>query len=330
MQLRFESEAPEPLLACPRALAPSCSPASIAFVPSCPQVAATRRPFERTLLVLSLFKLRIGVLITLTALVGYVATPGHAASAAQVLALTLATLVSSCAAGAFNQWFERDSDRRMARTRGRAFASGALPAHPAWPALFAAMLLLSTAAAAVSVSLLAAAFVFAGAVTYALIYTVWLKRRTAWNIVIGGAAGSFAALAGAAASDPLLPPMAWALALVLLLWTPPHFWSLAIAGAADYAAAGVPMLPNVIGAERTARVVHASTLALVASSLLPLLAGAGVVYLIAVIAGGGWFLWRSWLLKLAPSRDRAIKCFLASLLQLCLVLGGLCLDVIVG
>lgn len=287
---------------------------------------ATRRPFERTRLVLSLFKLRIGVLITLTALVGYVATPGHAAGAAQVWVLALATLLSAGAAGAFNQYFERESDRRMARTRGRAFASGALPAHPAWLFLFAALLLLSIAAAAVLVGPLAAAFICLGALTYALVYTVWLKRRTAWNIVIGGAAGSFAALAGAAASDPSLPPMAWALALVLLLWTPPHFWSLAIAGAADYAAAGIPMLPNVIGNERAARIVHWSTLALVAATLLPAFAGAGLIYLAGALAGGGLFLWRSWQLARAPSRATAIACFLASLAQLCLVLGALCLD----
>jgi len=284
---------------------------------------------ELTRLVLSLFKLRIGLLITLTALVGYVATPGHAASGLKVLVLGLATLVSAGAAGAFNQYFERETDRLMARTRGRAFASGVLRAHPAWPALFVALWLLSSAAAAAAVGLLAAAFVALGALTYALVYTVWLKRRTAWNIVIGGAAGSFAALAGSAASDPTLPPMAWALALVLLLWTPPHFWSLAIAGQADYAAAGVPMLPNVIGTPRAARVVYWSTLALVASTLLPWLAGAGLVYLAGALAGGGLFAWRAWRLMRAPTRATAIACFLASLVQLSLVLGALCLDVLV-
>ncbi len=83
----------------------------------------------------------------------------------------------------------------------------------------------------------------AGALVYAVVYTVWLKRRTWWNIVIGGLAGSFAVLAGAAAVDPALSPQAWLLTIVLFLWTPPHFWSLAIAFRDDYAAAGVPMLP---------------------------------------------------------------------------------------
>jgi len=276
--------------------------------------------------VLGLFKLRIGVLITLTALVGYVVTPGHAASAGQVLVLLLATLVSAASAGGFNQYYEHETDRLMARTRTRAFVTGALPHHPAWLVLFAAMLLVAVGSAWVVVNPQAAMFVFLGAFFYAVVYTVWLKRRSWLNIVIGGLSGSFAALAGAAAADPDLGPLPWLFALILFLWTPPHFWSLAIANRADYAEAGVPMLPVVVGNERAARIVRISTLALVIASALPAWFGAGTVYLVGALAGGGYFLYRSHQLVLAPSRQTAIACFLASLVQLSAVLAAACID----
>lgn len=280
--------------------------------------------------VLGLFKLRIGVLITVTALVGFVATPGHAANGWQVLVLALSTLVAAAAAGAFNQYYERDSDRLMLRTRGRAFANGTFAPGPGWLLLMAALLATATASAWWLVNPLAAAFVFLGAFFYGVVYTVWLKRRSWSNIVIGGLSGSFAVLAGAAASDPALGPLPWSLALVLFLWTPPHFWSLAIAGQADYAAAGIPMLPVVVGAPRAARIVHWSTLALVASSLLPCVFGAGWIYFVGAAVGGALFLYRSYRLAHHPTRQTAIACFLASLVQLCLVLGGICLDVALG
>ncbi len=277
--------------------------------------------------VLGLFKLRIGVLITVTAMVGFVATPGHAAKGWQVLVLALSTLVAAAAAGAFNQYHEREIDRLMVRTRGRAFANGTFSASPGWLLLMASMLAAAIAGAWLLVNPLAAIFVFLGAFFYGVVYTVWLKRCSWSNIVIGGLSGSFAVLAGAAASDPTLGPLPWSLALVLFLWTPPHFWSLAIAGQADYAAAGIPMLPVVVGTPRAARIVHWSTLALVASSLLPCAFGAGWIYLIGAAAGGGLFLYRSYRLAHMPTRQAAIASFLASLVQLCLVLGAICLDV---
>ncbi len=288
---------------------------------------AERSPLILAREVIGLFKLRIGVLITVTALVGFVATPGHAATGFQVLVLALATLIASASAGMFNQYWEHDSDRLMVRTRGRAFVTGALPHHPAWLLLMAVMLAGSIGAAWVWVNPLAATFVFLGAFFYAVVYTVWLKRRSWLNIVIGGLSGSFAVLAGAAASDPTLGPLPWSFALILFLWTPPHFWSLAIAGQADYAAAGVPMLPVVVGPERAARVVLWSTWALVLCSLLPVLFGAGWIYLVGAIGGGGYFIHRAQRLARLPNRHTAIRSFLASLVQLCAVLGAACLDV---
>jgi len=275
-----------------------------------------RRPARLARDVISLFKLRIGMLIMITALVGLAVTPGAAVSGGQVLVLALSVLVASASAGAFNQYAEHDSDRLMARTRGRAFVTGALPHHPAWLLLIGALLAGAVGAAWSALNGAAAMYVFLGAFFYAVVYTVWLKRRSPWNIVVGGLAGSFAVLAGAAAVDPNLGPLPLLLALVLFLWTPPHFWSLAIANARDYEAAGVPMLPVVVGPARAARIVLASTVALALASLLPLAFGAGPVYGIGAAAGGLYFVGKSWQLARAPSRATAMGSFFASLIQL--------------
>ena len=200
-----------------------------------------------------------------------------------------------------------------------------------WAAFVAAAVLLYYVArldlprrAAARASLLAAIFPFA--FFYGVVYTLWLKRRSRYNIVIGGLAGSFAVLAGAAAVDPQIGPLGASLALLLFLWTPPHFWSLAIANSADYRAAGVPMLPVVVGTERAARTVFASTLALVAASLLPAAFGAGALYVAGASVGGAIFLARSWRLARAPSRATAMAAFFASLVQLSLVFAGATLD----
>jgi len=276
-------------------------------------------------LLLNLFKLRIGVAIALAAVAGLVVTPG-AMGAWQGLVLTLAVLVSSAAAGAFNQYVERDIDARMARTRGRPFVTGALKHGPVWLWVIGAMTAASVLAAAAASNWVAAFYVFMGAFTYGVVYTVWLKRRTAWNIVVGGLAGSFAVLAGATAVAPAASPAAWWLAVVLFLWTPPHFWSLAILCRQDYAAAGVPMLPVVVGDAACARVIFASAALLVASSFAPLFAGLGLTYLLAAAAGGALFLWKSWRLVQHPGPVAARGAFRASLLQLSLVLLGAIAD----
>lgn len=290
--------------------------------------AATAPPniSSRVRLVLGVFKLRIGVMIMVTALAGLAVTPGPALTLTQGLVLALAVLLSSASAGAFNQYYEYESDRRMARTRNRAFATGALRPSPLWLGLIVALLAGSVAATWLVINGISAFFVFLGAFFYAVVYTVWLKRRSWLNIVIGGAAGSFAVLAGAAAVDPALGVHGLLLALVLFLWTPPHFWSLAIANEKDYAAAGVPMLPVVVGMERAARVVYASTLALVAASLLPIAFGAGPVYLLGAASGGGYFVYKARRLARQPSRSMALGSFFGSLVQLALLLAAASVD----
>ena len=276
--------------------------------------------------VLGLFKLRIGFMIMVTALVGLAVTPGPALGLGKVLLLALAVLVSAASAGAFNQYYEHDTDRLMARTRNRAFVTGALPHTPAWLVLIAFLLVVSVGGAALLLNPVSAAFVFLGAFFYAVVYTVWLKRRSWLNIVVGGLSGSFAVLAGASAVDPAIGPHAWILATVLFLWTPPHFWSLAIANQAEYSAAGVPMLPVVVGTPRAARIVLWSTIALALTALLPMFFGAGMVYVASAGIGGGYFVYRAWRLAQLPSRKTAMTAFFASLLQLSLLLAGATLD----
>ena len=276
--------------------------------------------------ILGLFKLRIGVVIMFTALAGIAVTPGPGLTLVQLIVIALAVLVSSASAGAFNQYVERDVDRAMARTRRRPFVTGELPRSTAWLWLIGFMVAASVAAAWSALNPLAALYTFLGAFFYAVVYTVWLKRRTWLNIVVGGLAGSFAVLAGAAAVDPSPGVVPLLLALVLFLWTPPHFWSLAIANRADYAAAGIPMLPVVVGDARAARIVFFSAVLLVVVSLLPAMFGLGAIYLTGAVVGGAYFIGKAWRLAQSPSRITAMASFHASLAQLTLLLTAAIID----
>jgi protoheme IX farnesyltransferase len=299
-----------------------------------PRLDATivRAPYaslrERARLCFDLFKLRIGLVIGFTAVAGAAVAPGHGLSMPGFLVLMFAVTLASAAAGAFNQYAERDLDARMGRTRHRAFVTGRLAAGPAWLAAILGIGLLGVVLAGVAFNSSAALYTFLGAFTYGVVYTVWLKRRTCWNIVIGGLAGSFAVLAGAAAAAQggAGEPLPVAFAVVLFLWTPPHFWSLAIAFREDYEAARVPMLPVVVGDARAARAVLAGAALLVAASLVPALLGMGGIYLAAALGGGGYLWLTSAQLALAPTRRRAMINFHATLIQLTLLLGAAIVD----
>ncbi|HER19944.1 MAG TPA: protoheme IX farnesyltransferase, partial [Chromatiales bacterium] len=217
-------------------------------------------------------------------------------------------------------------DSRMVRTRSRPFVTGAFRASPAWLWAIGAMLVLAVAGAALLLNAAVAVHTFLGAFVYGVVYTVWLKRRSCLNIVLGGLAGSFAVLAGASAVDPSIPAAPLWLAVVLFLWTPPHFWSLAIALHEDYEAAGVPMLPVVIGDRRAALVILAHTLAVVAASLMPAFSGLGWIYLSLASLGGAWFIVGSVQLVRTPGRRAAMTNFRASLTQLGLLLTGAIVD----
>lgn len=281
----------------------------------------------RIALFFDLFKLRIGLVIGVTALAGVAVVPGAGPALWPTVLLVFAVVVSSAAAGAFNQYVERHIDARMVRTRARPFVTGRLQASPRWLALIVVMSLGSIVVATLATNVLAALYTFLGAFVYGVVYTVWLKRRTWLNIVIGGLAGSFAVLAGAAAVAPdrLDGAPLW-LAVVLFLWTPPHFWSLAIAYRNDYEATGVPMLPVVVGDARAAQAILASAALLVCASLVPAWYGLGWLYLVAAIGGGAFFLAKSVALAIEPCRRTAMANFHASLVQLSLLLAGAIAD----
>ncbi|MFN0315171.1 MAG: heme o synthase [Burkholderiales bacterium] len=295
--------------------------------PAAWNASAGALPFVRSAqLVMSVFKLRIGVAIALTALAGWAVTPGSQLTGWQVFTLGIAVLLASASAGAFNQYAEADVDARMARTRRRAFVSGGLRRSAVWPIAIGLLCTLAVGAAWHVLNPLSAMYVFLGAFVYGVVYTVWLKRRTWLNIVVGGLAGSFAVLAGAAAVDPGIGINAWILAVVLFLWTPPHFWSLATAYRQDYEAARIPMLPVVAGDALCARVIFAHTVVLVSLSLLPAFLGLGGIYFSLALTGGALFLYKSWHLMRAPGPKAAMANFHASLLQLTLLLCGALLD----
>ncbi|MDW4547811.1 heme o synthase [Defluviimonas sp. D31] len=277
----------------------------------------------------SILKLRIGSFVALAALVGIV-TGGGEMGWIEALVFTLAVLGASGAAGAFNHYFERESDRLMARTAMRPFASGKLKPGAIWPLTFTALLAASLVMGWSVGGMLAALLVFCGAFTYGVVYTLWLKRRTVWNVVIGGAAGSFALLAGAAAAapefGPVLAPVPVILSAMLFLWTPPHFWALAAAKGADYERAGIPMLPVVTGPEVWGPVIFSHVLVLVLISFGPLLYGLGPLYGLCAALGGALFLRSSWRLLRCPERRNAMATFRASLFHFALVSAGVLLD----
>ena len=281
---------------------------------------------ETLALVYSVFKLRIGIAIMLTALAGVAVAPGPAPEAWQIAVLALAVLLSSASAGAFNMFMERDIDARMNRTRGRPFVTGKFTANGYWLAGIGLLLATAITAAALATNAVAAFYVFLGAFVYGVVYTVWLKRRTWMNIVVGGLAGSFAVLAGAAAVDPGLAPAPVILAVVLFLWTPPHFWSLAFKYRDEYAKVGVPMLPVVVSQQTAAYIILGHTVLLAVISLLPVMYGLGWIYFLGAAIGGARFVWTSIALARNPSPETAMTNFHASLLQLSLLLIAAILD----
>jgi len=270
--------------------------------------------------VVALLKLRIDALVVCVALAA--AVTAGTTSAPTLAVLALACLLASAGASSLNHFLDRRFDERMARTRTRPLPSGRLsPRVALWLGL--GLVGLSQTAAAV-LGLLPALYLLAGALTYALVYTWWLKPRTPWSIVLGGAAGSFAALAGWEVSATTFAPAPILLAAVLFLWTPSHFWSLAIVLERDYREAGLPMLSALRGARGTARAVVWNTAALVAASLA---LGPFVPwpYLAVAVPAGLGFLACVADLERHPDTGRAWRAFKLSGLYLLVLLLGLAL-----
>ncbi len=278
----------------------------------------------------TLTKPRIMSLLLLTGFCGMVAG-AHGLPPAGLALAAMAGLAMACGgASALNHVLDRDIDRMMGeRTRRRPVASDRIsPVHALEFGL--ALSAASFTLLASAVNPLTAALALVGNLFYVLVYTRWLKRVTPQNIVIGGAAGAVPPLVGWAAATGSLALPAVLLFLIVFLWTPPHFWALALLIKRDYAAARVPMLPVVRGDRETARQIVVYSLVLLAMTIVPFAVGSfGALYLAAALALGGVLLWLAWRLRRETTRQRASRLFHYSLLYLALLFVAVALDAVI-
>ena len=267
----------------------------------------------------TLTKPRIMTLLLLTGACGMIIGHGGLPNGVLFVEAMFGLALACGGASAMNHLLDADIDRQMKRTATRPVASGRVAPSRALEfglALSAA----SFALLAVAVNPLAAVLALAGNLFYVIVYTRYLKRSTTQNIVIGGAAGAVPPLVGWAAATGRLDLAAGLLFLIVFLWTPPHFWALALLIRKDYEDAGVPMLPVVRGARVAANQILLYSLVLVAATLVPVGVSAwGLVYAISAAALGAWFIWLAWRLRQDPSHARSATLFHFSLLYLALL-----------
>jgi protoheme IX farnesyltransferase len=309
--------------------------AALAFSASCVSAALTFRGEPARVGsardYLTLTKPRIMSLLLLTGLCGMIVGAGGV-PAFWLMAVTMLGLALACGgASALNHVLDADIDRLMGkRTRSRPVAAGRISA--AYALEFGlALSALSFVLLAGTVNVLTAHLALAGILFYVLVYTKVLKRSTPQNIVIGGAAGAIPPLVGWAAATGNLTLPALVLFAVVFLWTPPHFWALALLIKRDYANAGVPMLPVVRGERETVKEILLYTAALVAFTLAPALWGQfGLVYLVAAAALGAGFLALAWNLRRERTPARAALLFHYSLAYLALLFVAMALDTVVA
>lgn len=254
----------------------------------------------------ALLKPRVMSLVVFTGLIGMLIAP-DALHPAKALAALICIAVGAGASGALNMWFDADIDAVMARTKGRPIPMRRI--RPEEALGFGVILsVFAVASMGVLVNWLAAELLAVTIVFYAVVYTMVLKRWTPQNIVIGGAAGAMPPVIGwaAAANGLALEPLI--LFGIIFLWTPPHFWALALAKSDDYARAGVPMLPVVAGVKETQRQIVLYSIAFVLCALAPVAAGfAGVLYAVLSTLGGAAFIGLALRLKSAPENSPALR-----------------------
>ncbi|MCT7373572.1 heme o synthase [Chelativorans salis] len=278
---------------------------------------------------IALLKPRVMSLVVFTAFVGMVLAPATPNPLLAVIAI-LAIAVGAGAAGALNMWYDADIDAKMTRTVGRPLPRGRVaPGEALGFGLFLSafsVMTLGLMANWLAASLLAFTIFF-----YVVIYTMWLKRSTPQNIVIGGAAGALPPVIGWAAITGTVTLESLVLFLIIFLWTPPHFWALALFKTGDYARAGIPMMPNVAGEEHTKRQIFAYAVLVAVSGLLPSVLGfASIAYgAIAAVLGCG-FVWYSWRVLKMDQGDRTMgpakALFAYSLVYLFAIFAVLLLD----
>ena len=247
-----------------------------------------------------------------------------------LVAVLVAGTLASGGAGALNCYIDRDVDRTMGRTSWRPIPQGEV--SPFHALLFGLGLIgISVVVSALFLPLLAGLFIVLGAAIYVLFYTKYLKRRTTLNIVLGGSAGSCAPLAGwAAATGQLTALSPWLMALLVFVWTPSHFWALAMRAVGDYSKAGIPMLPVVVGEKKTAQYIALNTFLLVPLSLafvLPPLGGFGIIYLATAGLLGFGMILVDLRLVANPTKAQAWTAFKFSSPYLAIVFLAMVLDV---
>ena len=253
---------------------------------------------------LALLKPNVMQLVVFTAIVGLLVAPGGINPLVGFIAV-LCIAIGAGASGALNMWFDADIDGLMRRTRGRPVPSGKVRGDDA-AALGVVLSLFSVMLLGMAVNWLAAGLLAFTIVFYAVVYTMWLKRWTTQNIVIGGLAGALPPVIGWAAATGSAPLNAWLMVAIIFLWTPPHFWALSLYITTDYAKAGVPMLPVVKGARHTRLQILIYSLILIPVCLSPVLTGlGGPLYLAVAGLGGAVFLLLAFRVFLSKAGDAA-------------------------
>ncbi|MGD9915219.1 MAG: heme o synthase [Rhizobiaceae bacterium] len=255
---------------------------------------------------LQLLKPRVMSLVVFTAFVGLVAAPTPINPALAFIAI-LAIAVGAGASGALNMWYDADIDVLMKRTAARPVPTGRVA--PGEALIFGLVLsVFSVMTLGILVNWVAASLLAFTIFFYAVIYTMWLKRSTPQNIVIGGAAGAFPPMIGWAAVTGTVSLESVVLFLIIFLWTPPHFWALALFKSDDYGRAGVPMMPNVAGEASTRRQIFAYSLLLAPIGVLPAVLGHTSLFYGAVSAVLGiGFIWQAWRVLRMPDSDRIMR-----------------------
>ncbi|MBI1200071.1 MAG: protoheme IX farnesyltransferase [Phenylobacterium sp.] len=251
-----------------------------------------------------LLKPRVMSLVVFTALTGLVCAPAHVNPILGAVAI-LCIAVGAGASGALNMWYDADIDAAMRRTRGRPVPAGRVQGADAL-ALGVVLSLFSVMLMGMALNWFAAGLLAFTILFYAVVYTMWLKRWTAQNIVIGGLAGALPPVIGWAAATGAAPANAWLLCAIIFMWTPPHFWALSLYTSEDYAKAGVPMLPVVKGAAATRLQVLIYSLMLIPVCVAPAFSGlGGAIYLGVSGLGGLVFLLLAWRLYRSRAGEAA-------------------------
>lgn len=271
-------------------------------------------------IIMVLFKMRIVFLLLLAATGGAFLAAGGWPGLGKMVLIWLTGGMAASGASSLNQYLERKSDGEMSRTKKRPLVNGDIP-NPGWVPVVGVALILVPALAVLSSNPSLSFFLLLGAFIYVIIYTIWLKPRTLLNIVVGGAAGSAAVLSGSAAVGNWNNPGALVLSLILFLWTPFHFWSLALLYRDDYSRADVPMLPTHTSPHQAAWWVLSHTLPTgLAGLLLVLLPSLGWIFFVPMVLTTADLFWRNIKLIKDPSPAHARSLFMASNIYLTVLL----------